>query len=202
MNRKKLALTAVVLAMVLCFTSCNLEQTPNKRLVGQWQGTVDITQQLTEVPGIAESGVTLSGIGFDLIFSFSADGTFAAIVDEYSVQQMVEELTDIVVEALYDTAAQQGISGDELRRRVEAAINMDEIIAPVRNSFQNGYYVFSKGVIYLSSRDYLKLDPSRFAQEQMEVELSKNLLRINKVINNTSQNGALDDLLPLVMKKQ
>ena len=186
---------ALVLALVFSLVGCSNTSTVD--LTGEWVATVDISDSLAEIPGIEQP---LSGITFDLVFVFSDDGAFEAIVDQYSVKLMVEKLLDVVAEALSEKAHLSGISEPELRETLEASVDMDQIVESVQNSLQNGYYQYIDGVIYLSSQP----DPTaESAHEHMQVTVSGDTLTVEKIVSDNFQHDQmLSGLLPLTFQKQ
>ena len=195
----RLFLTVVLAALLLLsLTAC--ADTAETDLTGEWKGTVDISPHLADVPGLQE---TPSGITFDLIFVFGDDGTFEAIIDQYSVKLMVDKLLDIVAASLSETAQQKGISDHELRLILESAVDTDQIVASVQGSLQNGYYLYQNGVIYLSAQDNLAGNPSGNAQEHLQVTVSEDALTVHQIITDNFQHEQMiGGVLPLTLYKQ
>lgn len=200
MKLRKLIAIILVLSMVLGLSACASEMSDSARLVGEWKGTVDITPYLT---GLPNTDVELSGICFDLIFIFEDDGSFEAIVDQYSVRQMVDKLLDVAAKALLETEKGKGMSELDLRLNLESAVNTDEIVASVAESIQSGYYRYRDGIIYLSSENDLKEDPEVRAQEHMEVTLQGDTLTVTKIVGDTQQYSDMPSgVLPLILERQ
>lgn len=198
MKFQGIIVVAVVTALLLMLSSCAADSGPN--LTGEWKGTVDISDHLAQIPGLE---MPVQDITFDLIFVFGTDGRFEAIVDQYSVKLMIDHLLDYVADALKDTAAEQGIDEQELRKRVESAVNTDQLVDSVRNSLQNGYYLYRDGVIYLSAEDNLTGDPAKNAQEHLAVVVNGNKMIVEQIITDNYQHEQiLGGVLPLTLYKQ
>ena len=198
MKFRKIIAAALVVAMLLLLTSCGAPA--ETELTGEWKGTVDISQHLSQLSTveIAENEIT-----FDLIFIFGANGSFEAIVDQYSVKLMVEKLLDIVAEQLQETADEKGISKQELRKILESAVDTDALVASVQNSLQNGYYLYRDGVIYLSAEDNLAADPQKNAQEHLSVSVSGDTMVVQQITTDSYQHEqVLGGMLPLTFYKQ
>lgn len=180
--------------ILLSLSGCSTQTTV---LTGEWKGTVDISAQLTQIPGLQKPP---EDITFDLVFVFSDDGTFEAIIDQYSVKLMVDKLLDIVAENLSETAQQKGVSDHELRTILESAVDTDEIVDSVQDSLQNGFYLYAEGVIYLSSDP----DPTpETAQEHLLVTVSGDTLTVEQIVSDRHlQDQILADVLPITMHKQ
>ena len=186
---------ALVLVLVFCLSGCG--STQSTALTGEWKGTVDISAHLTQIPGLQKPP---EDITFDLIFVFGDDGSFEAIIDQYSVKLMVDKLLDIVAAALSDTAQQKGMTEQELRAVLESAVDTDEIVASVQSSLQNGYYLYTDGVIYLSSQP----DPTaETAQEHLIVSVSGDTMTVAQIVTDSFQHEQmLTGVLPLTLYKQ
>lgn len=186
---------ALALILVLSLTACGSAQGTD--LTGEWKGTVDISSHLTQIPGLRE---VPKDITFDLIFVFGDDGTFEAIIDQYSVKLMVDKLLDVVAEALSETAQQKGLSDRELRTILESAVDTDKIVDSVQQSLQSGFYLYADGVIYLSSQP----NPTpETAQEHLQVTVSGDTLTVEQIITDSYQHEQmLSGVLPLTMQKQ
>lgn len=188
---------SVALALVFVFLLTGCTNTQSVDLTGEWVATVDISDSLADVPGVEEP---LSDIAFDLVFVFGDDGSFEAIIDQYSVEVMVDKLLDIVAQALSEKAQLNGISEQELRKLLESAVDMDQIVGSVQDSLQNGYYVYADGVIYLSSEPN---PTAETAQEHLMVTISGDTLTVNQIVSDSFQHDPmLSGLLPLTFHKQ
>ena len=127
---------SVALVFLLVISLCGCGSMATVDLTGEWKGTVDISDQLTQIPGLDEPP---SGITFDLIFVFGEDGSFEAIVDQYSVKLMVDKLLDVVAAELTETAQEKGLSDAQLRKLLESSVDTEEIVRSTQASLQNGY---------------------------------------------------------------
>ena len=186
---------SVLLAFIIVITlsACAPRSTV---LTGEWKGTVDISAQLTQIPGLK---APLENVTFDLIFVFGDDGTFEAIIDQYSVRLMVDRLLDIVADSLSETARQKGVTEQELRTILESAVDTDGIVDSVQDSLQNGYYLYADGVIYLSAEPN---PTAETAQERLQVTVSGDALTVERIESDGQQQQMLTDVLPLTMHKQ
>ena len=186
---------SVLLAFIIVITlsACATRSTV---LTGEWKGTVDISAQLTQIPGLKAPP---ENITFDLIFVFGDDGTFEAIIDQYSVRLMVDRLLDIVADSLSETARQKGVTEQELRTILESAVDTDGIVDSVQDSLQNGYYLYADGVIYLSAEPN---PTAETAQERLQVTVSGDALTVERIESDGQQQQMLTDVLPLTMYKQ
>lgn len=197
---RKLIAVMLALSVMIGLTACASGITDDERLIGEWKGTVDITHHLA---GLPDMDVELSDICFDLVFVFEDDGSFEAIVDQYSVRQMVDKLLDVAAEALSKTEKGKGMTQLDLRLNLESAVNTDAIVASVEESIQNGYYTYREGVIYLSNQKDLQQDPETKAQEHMEVSLQGDTLTVTRIVGDIQQHSdILSSLLPLKFTRQ
>lgn len=188
---------SVVLAFIIILVLTGCGSTQATVLTGEWKGTVDISAYLSQVPGLQTPP---SDITFDLVFVFGDDGSFEAIIDQYSVKLMVDKLLDVVAEALSETAQQKGVSDQQLRTILESAVDTDEIVASVQDSLQNGYYLYADGVIYLSAQPNPNAET---AQEHLQVTVSGDTLILEQIISDSFQHEqVLTEVLPLTMQKQ
>lgn len=195
MKFRRILAVVLTFIIILSFTGCG--STGQTLLTGEWKGTVDISPLLAQLPGLKEPPTDIT---FDLIFVFGDDGTFEAIIDQYSVKLMVDKLLDIVAETLSDAAQQKGMTDHELRTILESAVDTDEIVDSVQNSLQNGYYLYENGVIYLSSDPELSAET---AQEHLQVTVTASAITVEQVISDMyPQENLLADLLPITMEKQ
>ena len=194
MKLRRILPVLLTFIIILSLTGCSTQSTV---LTGEWKGTVDISAQLTQRPGLKEPP---EDITFDLIFVFGDDGSFEAIIDQYSVKLMVDKLLDVVAEALSETARQKGMSDQELRTILESAVDTDEIVASVRESLQNGYYLYAEGMIYLSAQPN---PTAETAQEHLQVTVSGDTLILEQIISDNYQHDdMLTGILPLTLYKQ
>lgn len=194
MKFRRILPVVLTFIIILSLIGCSTQSTV---LTGEWKGTVDISAQLTQIPGLQKPP---EDITFDLIFVFGDDGSFEAIIDQYSVKLMVDKLLDVVTEALSETAKEKGVSDQELRTILESAVDTDEIVASVQDSLQNGYYQYADGVIYLSAQPN---PTAETAQEHLQVTVSGDTLILEQIISDSFQHEQiLIGILPLTMEKQ
>ena len=194
MRFKRILSVVLVFTILMALTGCGAQSTV---LTGEWKGTVDISAQLAQIPGLQKAPTDIT---FDLVFVFGDDGTFEAIIDQYSVKLMVDKLLDLVAETLSETAQQKGMTDHELRTILESAVDTDEIVDSVQDSLQNGYYLYADGIIYMSSEPN---PTAETAQEHLQVTVTGNTLTVESIVSDSfQQEQMITDVLPLTMYKQ
>lgn len=199
--RKKLCVllsAAIALSALLCGCTA-FSADAGGDLAGQWKTTVPLAPLSADMP-VSES--ELADIGFDLIFNFEQDGSFRAIVDQVSVRKMIDDLVEIVVRHLSDTAQQQGISRQELRETIYEKVDPDAVIEKMEGSFSSGWYRYQNDTLYISDTESVRKDPASKWRERLTVSADKTKLTVTGIESKFGSATTFENLLPLVFEKQ
>lgn len=165
-------LTAFLLALVLALglTACGSNE--SKQLVGTWQCTVDITEQVdAEISGALDAEYTSEvPMQMFLTAAFNDDGTFTLAVDTTataaSFTAYIQAMKPAIVELCYQEAEKQGMTREEYDKALEAsdltveglvdtilsALDPAALLGAIGDSSITGYYKLTGGRLYLSQR--------------------------------------------------
>ncbi len=163
-------LTAFLLALVLALglTACGSNE--SKQLVGTWQCTVDITEQVdAEISGALDAEYTSEvPMQMFLTAAFNDDGTFTLAVDTTataaSFTAYIQAMKPAIVELSYQEAEKQGMTREEYDKALEAsgltveglvdailsAFDISALLGDLDSDIIAGSYKAEKGRLYLS----------------------------------------------------
>ena len=205
---KKLFAILLTLAMLLSLAACGTSGgsgDSKPTIVGTWKGSVDIgaamaaaTQMEFDEP--LEMGIT---------FTYNADGTYSAMIEEDSMDDLVETMVDLAIELslsmtgdpdfdLEAELAKQGMTMKEFREQLKTSMNVEEMFEEAE---ENGYYKYEDGKIY-SAEEKEDLDADE------DVEITYVTLTSSKMtITDVEQDGekmseVMPDMFPMVFTKQ
>lgn len=166
-------LTLVLLASVL--TGCSNEAA---KLVGTWEGEIDMTDLVNEELGAEFTDMfTLDDMVFTMSITFNKDGTYQMTLDRESVEAafdgMIEDMKAGLIDMLEAEIAAMGIemsveemleaSGMDLDTMLEealAAVDMDSLIDEmVDEASSTGNYKAKNGKLFLSDGVEYQPDP-------------------------------------------
>lgn len=136
MKRVGMVLVAVVLVvtMLMAMTGCDGDK---KKLLGKWQATVDVTEELNEVldDGMMEIELETTALVWEI--TFDEDGTYEMSVPKSSIEAMTANMKKALVPAmttLYEElAAEFEMTVDEMLEMDGATIEemVDELLDEV-----------------------------------------------------------------------
>lgn len=166
-------LTAFLLALVLALglTACGSNE--SKQLVGTWQCTVDITEQIDAEISDALDAAYASEIPMQMFFTtvFNDDGTFTFGVDTNataaSLTAYIQALKPAIVELSYQEAEKQGMTREEydealaqidltvdgLVDSILSAFDISTLLGDLDSDIIAGSYKAEKGRLYLGEND-------------------------------------------------
>ena len=203
---KKLFAILLTLAMLLGLAACGSSGSAAKpTIVGTWKGSVDIgaamaaaTQMEFDEP--LEMGIT---------FTYNADGTYSARVDEDSFEDFAETMVDLMIELSismsgnpdYDLEAElakEGMTMEEFREQLKTSMNIDQMR---EKSGENGFYKYEDGKIYtaedkddLEAGDYIEITYVTLTSSKMTVTDIEQ--------DGEKMSEAMPDMFPIVLTKQ
>lgn len=162
-------LTAFLLALVLALglTACGSNE--SKQLVGTWQCTVDITEQVDAEISSALDAAYTSEVPMQMFLTtvFNDDGTFTFGVDTNataaSFTAYIQALKPAIVELSYQEAEKQGMTRkeyDEALAQIDltvdglvdsilSAFNISALLGDLDSDIAAGSYKAEKGRLYL-----------------------------------------------------
>lgn len=150
---KKLFAVLLTLAMLLGLTACGSSGDSAKpTIVGTWKGSMNMGAVLE----MALQMEIDEPISCSMIYTFKEDGTTSVSVDEDSLADMMEALTDVVIGMMgemfgeeFDFEAmleEEGMTEEEFREQIMASMNLEDMMGNM--SVENGYYKYEDGKLY------------------------------------------------------
>jgi hypothetical protein len=205
---KKLFAVLLALAMLLSLAACSTSGgsgDSKPTVVGTWKGTMNLAAAMAattqmEFDEPLELGVT---------FTYNADGTYSARVDEDSFEDFAETMVDLMIELSismsgnpdYDLEAElakEGMTMEEFREQLKTSMNIDQMREEAE---ENGFYKYEEGKIS-TAEDKDDLEAGDY------IEITHITLTSSKMtITDVEQDGeklseAMPDMFPMVFKKQ
>lgn len=150
---KKLFAILLTLAMLLGLAACGSSGDSAKpTIVGTWKGSMNMGAVLE----MALQMEIDEPISCSMIYTFKEDGTTSVSVDEDSLADMMEALTDVVIGMMgemfgeeFDFEAmleEEGMTEEEFREQIMASMNLEDMMGNM--SVENGYYKYEDGKLY------------------------------------------------------
>lgn len=150
---KKLFAILLTLAMLLGLAACGSSGSAAKpTIVGTWKGSINMGAVLE----MALQMEIDEPISCSMIYTFKEDGTTSVRVDEDSLADMMETLTDVVIGMMgemfgeeFDFEAmleEEGMTEEEFREQIMASMNLEDMMGNM--SVENGYYKYEDGKLY------------------------------------------------------
>ena len=150
---KKLFAILLTLAMLLGLAACGSSGSAAKpTIVGTWKGSINMGAVLE----MALQMEIDEPISCSMIYTFKEDGTTSVSVDEDSLADMMEALTDVVIGMMgemfgeeFDFEAmleEEGMTEEEFREQIMASMNLKDMMGNM--SVENGYYKYEDGKLY------------------------------------------------------
>ena len=203
---KKLLAILLTLAMLLGLAACGSSGSAAKpTIVGTWKGSMDMGAVLE----MALQMEIDEPISCSMIYTFKEDGTTSVSVDEDSLADMMEALTDVVIGMMgemfgeeFDFEAmleEEGMTEEEFREQIMASMNLEDMMGNM--SVENGYYKYEDGKLYTAAT---KEDLENLEELPcIHVTLKSNTLTFTDIEKDgESAAEIMPGLFPLVFTKQ
>lgn len=148
-------------------------------------------------------------ISCSMIYTFKEDGTTSVSVDEDSLADMMEALTDVVIGMMgemfgeeFDFEAmleEEGMTEEEFREQIMSSMNLEDMMGNM--SVENGYYKYEDGKLYNAAT---KEDLENLEELPcIHVTLKGNTMTFTDIEQDgESAAEIMPDMFPMVFKKQ
>ena len=203
---KKLLAILLTLAMLLGLAACGSSGSAAKpTIVGTWKGSMDMGAVLE----MALQMEIDEPISCSIIYTFKEDGTTSVSVDEDSLADMMEALTDVVIGMVgemfgeeFDFEAMleaEGMTEEEFREQIMASVNVEEMLGDM--GAEKGYYKYEDGKLYTAAT---KEDLENLEELPcIHVTLKSNTLTFTDIEQDgESAAEIMPDMFPMVFTKQ
>ena len=203
---KKLFAVLLTLAMLLGLAACgNSGSAAKPTIVGTWKGSMDMGAVLE----MALQMEIDEPISCSMSYTFKEDGTTSVSVDEDSLADMMEALTDVVIGMMgemfgeeFDFEAmleEEGMTEEEFREQIMASMNLEDMMGNM--SVENGYYKYEDGKLYNAAE---KEDLENLEELPcIHVTLKGNTMTFTDIEQDgESAAEIMPDMFPMVFTKQ
>lgn len=203
---KKLFAILLTLAMLLGLAACGSSGDSAKpTIVGTWKGSMNMGAVLE----MALQMEIDEPISCSMIYTFKEDGTTSVSVDEDSLADMMEALTDVVIGMMgemfgeeFDFEAmleEEGMTEEEFREQIMASMNLEDMMGNM--SVENGYYKYEDGKLYNAAE---KEDLENLEELPcIHVTLKGNTMTFTDIEQDgESAAEIMPDMFPMVFTKQ
>lgn len=203
---KKLFAILLTLAMLLGLAACGSSGSAAKpTIVGTWKGSMNMGAVLE----MALQMEIDEPISCSMIYTFKEDGTTSVSVDEDSLADMMEALTDVVIGMMgemfgeeFDFEAmleEEGMTEEEFREQIMASMNLEDMMGNM--SVENGYYKYEDGKLYNAAE---KEDLENLEELPcIHVTLKGNTMTFTDIEQDgESAAEIMPDMFPMVFTKQ
>lgn len=203
---KKLFAVLLTLAMLLGLAACGSSGSAAKpTIVGTWKGSMDMGAVLE----MALQMEIDEPISCSMIYTFKEDGTTSVSVDEDSLADMMEALTDVVIGMMgemfgeeFDFEAmleEEGMTEEEFREQIMASMNLEDMMGNM--SVENGYYKYEDGKLYNAATKEDLENPEKLPC--IHVTLKGNTMTFTDIEQDgESAAEIMPDMFPMVFTKQ
>jgi hypothetical protein len=203
---KKLFAILLTLAMLLGLAACGSSGSAAKpTIVGTWKGSMDMGAVLE----MALQMEIDEPISCSMIYTFKEDGTISTTVDEDSLADMKETLTDVVIGMMgemfgeeFDFEAmleEEGMTEEEFREQIMASMNLEDMMGNM--SVENGYYRYEDGKLYNAAEKEDLENPEKLPC--IHVTLKGNTMTFTDIEQDgESAAEIMPDMFPMVFTKQ
>ena len=203
---KKLFAILLTLAILLGLAACgNSGDSAKPTIVGTWKGSIDMGAVLE----MALQMEIDEPISCSMIYTFKEDGTTSVSVDEDSLADMMEALTDVVIGMMgemfgeeFDFEAmleEEGMTEEEFREQIMASMNLEDMMGNM--SVENGYYKYEDGKLYNAATKEDLENPEELPC--IHVTLKGNTMTFTDIEQDGEKlSEAVPDMFPMVFTKQ
>ena len=203
---KKLLAILLTLAMLLGLAACGSSGDSAKpTIVGTWKGSMDMGAVLE----MALQMEIDEPISCSMTYTFKEDGTTSVSVDEDSLADMMEALTDVVIGMMgemfgeeFDFEAmleEEGMTEEEFREQIMASMNLEDMMGNM--SVENGYYKYEDGKLYNAATKEDLENPEKLPC--IHVTLKGNTMTFTDIEQDgESAAEIMPDMFPMVFTKQ
>lgn len=203
---KKLFAVLLTLAILLGLAACGSSGSAAKpTIVGTWKGSMDMGAVLE----MALQMEIDEPISCSMIYTFKEDGTTSVSVDEDSLADMMEALTDVVIGMMgemfgeeFDFEAmleEEGMTEEEFREQIMASMNLEDMMGNM--SVENGYYKYEDGKLYNAATKEDLENPEKLPC--IHVTLKGNTMTFTDIEQDgESAAEIMPDMFPMVFTKQ
>ena len=203
---KKLFAVLLTLAMLLGLAACGSSGSAAKpTIVGTWKGSMDMGAVLE----MALQMEIDEPISCSMTYTFKEDGTTSVSVDEDSLADMMEALTDVVIGMMgemfgeeFDFEAmleEEGMTEEEFREQIMASMNLEDMMGNM--SVENGYYKYEDGKLYNAATKEDLENPEKLPC--IHVTLMGNTMTFTDIEQDgESAAEIMPDMFPMVFTKQ
>lgn len=203
---KKLFAVLLTLAMLLGLAACGSSGSAAKpTIVGTWKGSMDMGAVLE----MALQMEIDEPISCSMTYTFKEDGTTSVSVDEDSLADMMEALTDVVIGMMgemfgeeFDFEAmleEEGMTEEEFREQIMASMNLEDMMGNM--SVENGYYKYEDGKLYNAATKEDLENPEELPC--IHVTLKGNTMTFTDIEQDgESAAEIMPDMFPMVFTKQ
>ena len=203
---KKLFAILLTLAMLLGLAACGSSGSAAKpTIVGTWKGSMNMGAVLE----MALQMEIDEPISCSMIYTFKEDGTTSVSVDEDSLADMMEALTDVVIGMMgemfgeeFDFEAmleEEGMTEEEFREQIMASMNLEDMMGNM--SVENGYYKYEDGKLYNAATKEDLENPEELPC--IRVTLKGNTMTFTDIEQDgESAAEIMPDMFPMVFTKQ
>lgn len=232
MNIKKLLALLLAVVMLLSLAACadtdddddddsgkssagSQKDDDEESIVGEWEGELDFGALLNEMMGAADDETAeyfdFDGLTITMIFNFEKNGELSIEADEDSLQDMVDEVVDIMVDG-YEKMLKDadmswedalGMSEDDFRDAMAEEFDADALEEMTSEIASEGYYVVVDDRIYTDEDEENLENAEEDATEYLEFKLSGDTLTIKDIVSDgESVDEYLPGMLPLKLKRK
>ena len=203
---KKLFAVLLTLAMLLGLAACGSSGDSAKpTIVGTWKGSMNMGAVLE----MALQMEIDEPISCSMIYTFKEDGTISTAVDEDSLADMKETLTDVVIGMMGEMfgeefdfeamLAEEGMTEEEFREQIVSSINLEDMMGNM--SVAKGYYKYEDGKLYNAATKEDLENPEELPC--IHVTLKGNTMTFTDIEQDGEKlSEAVPDMFPMVFKKQ
>ena len=205
---KKLFAILLALAMLLSLAACSKSGgsgDSKPTIVGTWKGSMDMGAVLE----MALQMEIDEPISCSMTYTFKEDGTTSVSVDEDSLADMMEALTDVVIGMMgemfgeeFDFEAmleEEGMTEEEFREQIMASMNLEDMMGNM--SVENGYYKYEDGKLYNAATKEDLENPEKLPC--IHVTLKGNTMTFTDIEQDGEKlSEIMPDMFPMVFKKQ
>jgi len=182
-------------------------------IVGEWIGEMEFGAAINATLLAEDESFgkyfDFGDIELKMIFTFDDNGELTIEPDEDSLEDMVDDVIDIMLDGYEKLFADQGMSledmnmsKDDLREEVEKQLDADALAEMAEEIAEDGYYVIVDDRIYTDSDEDNLENPEDDASGYMEFKLSGDTLTIKDMVaDGESVKDSLDGIVPFKLKR-